>query len=152
MKRALSLLFIILSLLVFKNLAFAQPEVEACKNLYDARDYKRAIEAGKKAVRKYPNNSLAHFCLGISYFRVGDLKLALKHMKRAESLTSNKGDLMYIYNWIGMIYKSMGYLDDALLYLSRSLSLARDIGDRSEQAPLLNNIALIYENKGLRIL
>jgi tetratricopeptide (TPR) repeat protein len=90
MRRALSLLFIILSLLVFKNLAFAQPEVDACFNFYDARDYKRAIEAGKRAVQKYPNNPYAHICLGTSYYEVGELKLALEHMKRAESLTSNK--------------------------------------------------------------
>jgi tetratricopeptide (TPR) repeat protein len=115
MRRALSLLFIILSLLVFKNLAFAQPEVEACKNFYDAHDYKRAIEAGKKAVRKHPNNPIAHYCLGISYYEVGEFKLALKHLKRAESLTSNRKYLMYIYNWIGMIYRRMGNLDDALL-------------------------------------
>jgi tetratricopeptide (TPR) repeat protein len=61
MRRALSLLFIILSLLVFKNLAFAQPEVDACFNFYKAGDYKRAIEAGKRAVQKYPNNLIAHF-------------------------------------------------------------------------------------------
>jgi len=148
MRRALSLLFIILSLLVFKNLAYAQPEVDACKNFFDARDYKRAIEAGKKAVRKYPNNPDAHFCLGGSYIAIGELKLALEHMKRAESLTSNKKDLMYIYNWIGLINRKMGYLDDALLYYSRSLSLARDIGDKGMQAAVLNNIAVIYYAKG----
>jgi len=148
MRRALSLLFIILSLLVFKNFAFAQPEVDACFNFYNAGDYKRAIEAGKKAVRKYPNNSLAHFCLGISYSQIGEFKLSLKHMKRAESLTSNKGDLMYIYNQIGMIYHKIGYLDDALLYHSRSLSLARDLGSKSMQASVLNNIAGIYYKKG----
>jgi hypothetical protein len=32
MRKALSLLFIILSLLAFKNFAFAQPEVDACYN------------------------------------------------------------------------------------------------------------------------
>ena len=148
MRKALSLLFIILSLLVFKNLAFAQPEVEACFNLYHARDYMRAIEAGKRAVQKYPNNPDAHFCLGKSYSQIGELKLALVHLKRAESLTSNKKDLMSIYNWIGGIYHGMGYLDDALLYYSRSLSLARDLGDRNEQAARLNNIAGIYRNKG----
>jgi len=148
MKKALSLLFIILSLLVFKNLAFAQPEVDACSNFYDARDYKRAIEAGKRAVQKYPNNPDAHFCLGISYIAIGELKLALEHMKRAESLTSNKERLMYIYGWIGLIYHGMGNLDDALLYHSRSLSLARDLGDRRMQAANLNNIAGIYEKKG----
>jgi tetratricopeptide (TPR) repeat protein/rRNA processing protein Gar1 len=148
MRRALSLLFIILSLLVFKNLAFAQPEVDACLNFYDAGDYKRAIEAGKVAVKKYPNNSLSHYCLGISYIAIGEFKLALEHMKRAESLTSNKKDLMYIYSWIGSIYQKMGNLDDALLYYSRSLSLARDLGSRSGQATLLNNIAGIYKDKG----
>jgi len=148
MRRALSLLFIILSLLVFKNLAFAQPEVEACFNFLHARDYKRAIEAGKRAVQKYPKNPNAHFCLGISYYQVGEFKLALEHMKRAEGLTSNKEDLMYIYNWIGLIYRRMGYLDDALVYYSRSLSLARDLGDRLGQAANLNNIASIYDDKG----
>jgi tetratricopeptide (TPR) repeat protein len=148
MRRALSLLFIILSLLVFKNLAFAQPEVDACFNFYDARDYKRAIEAGKRAVQKYSNNPAAHFCLGISYIAIGEFKLALEHMKRAESLTSNKEDLMYIYNQIGMIYYRMGYLDDALLYFNRSLSLARGLGDRRTQAAVLSNIAVIYDAKG----
>jgi len=147
MRRALSLLFIILSLLVFKNLAFAQPEVEACSNFYKARDYKRAIEAGKRAVRKYPNHSAAHYCLGISYYQIGELKLALEHMKRAESLTSNKEDLVFIYNLIGLISTKMGYLDDALLYYSRSLSLTRDLGDIRGQATLLNNIAGIYYAK-----
>jgi tetratricopeptide (TPR) repeat protein len=148
MKKAFSLLFIILSLLAFKNFAFAQPEVDACYNFLKAGDYKRAIEAGKVAVQKYPNNIDAHYCLGRSYRMVGEFKLALEHMKRAESLTSDKKDLMYIYNQIGLIYWRMGYLDDALLYFSRSLSLARDLGNKSMQAVALNNIALIYDNKG----
>jgi tetratricopeptide (TPR) repeat protein len=148
MKKAFSLLFIILSLLAFKNFAFAQPEVDACYNFNKARDYRRAIEAGRVAVQKYPNNIDAHFCLGASYRMVGEFKLALEHLKRAESLTSNKKDLMYIYNQIGLIYRRMGYLDDALLYYSRSLSLARDLGDKSMQASVLDNIAGIYNNKG----
>jgi tetratricopeptide (TPR) repeat protein len=148
MMRALSLLFIILSLLAFKNFAFAQPEVDACFNFLNARDYKRAIEAGKRAVKKYPNNPVAHYCLGISYRMVGEFKLALENTKRAERLTSGKEDLMHIYNQIGVIYHRMGYLDDALLYYSRSLSLAKDLGDKSMQAGALNNIAMIYYYKG----
>ena len=147
MKKAFSLLFIILRLFSFKNFAFAQPEVDACYNFYKAGDYRRAIEAGKVAVEKYPNNIDAHYCLGRSYRMVGEFKLALEHMKKAESLTSNKGDLMYIYNQIGLIYEKIGYLDDALLYYSRSLSLARDLGNKSMQASVLNNIANIYEKK-----
>jgi tetratricopeptide (TPR) repeat protein len=148
MKKAFSLLFIILSILAFKNFAFAQPEVDACFNFLNAGDYKMSIEAGKAAVEKYPNNPDAHYCLGISYRIVGEFKLALEHLKRAESLTSDKEDLIYIYNQIGLIYDGMGYLDDALLYYSKSLSLARDLGNKSMQASVLNNIAGIYDNKG----
>lgn len=43
-------------------------EVYECFNFLKAGDYKRAIEAGKKAVKKYPNNSDAHLCLGINYY------------------------------------------------------------------------------------
>jgi len=83
MKKAFSLLFIILGLLAFKNFAFAQPEVDACFNFLDAEDYRRAIEAGKVAVQKYPKNIDAHFCLGASYYSIGEFKLALEHMKKA---------------------------------------------------------------------
>jgi tetratricopeptide (TPR) repeat protein len=148
MKKAFSLLFIILSLFAFKNFAFAQQEVDACFNFLNAGDYKRSIEAGKIAVKKYPNSLHAHGCLAMSYYAIGELKLALEHMKKAESLTSNKGALMYIYNQIGIIYEKIGYLDDALLYYSRSLSLARDLGNKSMQATALNGIAGIYLNKG----
>ncbi len=148
MKKLLTFtLLVFLSLLAFKNFAFAQPEVDACYNFLIARDYKRAIEAGKRAVQKYPDKPIAHYCLGRSYRMVGEFKLALEHMKRAESLTSNKKDLMHIYNQIGLIYNDIGYLDDALLYYNRSLSLARDLGNKSMQAEVLNNIANIYEKK-----
>jgi len=148
MKKAFSLLFIILSLFAFKNFAFAQPEVDACSNFLDAGDYRRAVEAGKRAVRKYPNNIDAHYCLGASYGMVGEFRLALEHLKKAESLTSDKEYLMYIYSWIGSIYDGMGYLDDALLYYSRSLSLAIDLENESMQATALNGIAGVYLNKG----
>ncbi len=148
MKKAFSLLFITLSLLAFKNFAFAQPEVDACSNFLDAGDYRRAVEAGKRAVKKYPNNIDAHLCLGASYYAIGEFRLALVHMKKAESLTSDKEDLMYIYSWLGSIYDRMGYLDDALLYYSRSLMLAIDLENESMQATALSSIAGIYRNKG----
>jgi tetratricopeptide (TPR) repeat protein len=123
-------------------------EVVKCENFYIAGDYKRAIEAGKVAVEKDPNNLKAHYCLGRSYYEIGEFKLALEHMKRAESLTSDKEDLMHIYNWLGMIYGRMGYLDDALFYFSRSLSLARHLRNRNMQTWVLNNVAVIYQDKG----
>jgi len=148
MKKTLSIFFLLLGLLAFKNIAYAETPLDACVNFNKAGDYKRAIEAGKLAVKKDPYNSDAYFCLGKAYYKVGELKLAYENMKKTESLTNNKKDLMYICNWIGLILNKMGYSDDALLYDSRSLSLAKDLGNTDMQATLLNNIAEIYYGKG----
>jgi tetratricopeptide (TPR) repeat protein len=127
---------------------YDQPEINACWAFIKAGDYKRAIEAGKLAVEKYPKNSEAYLCLGLAYYNVGELKLALENLKKAESLTNNKEALMGIYNIIGQIFHSIGYLDYTLLYYIRSLSLAKDLGNTDVQAAILNNIAVIYEDKG----
>jgi tetratricopeptide (TPR) repeat protein len=148
MKKALSIFFLLLSLLAFKNIAYAEILIGTCFNFNDAGDYKRAIEAGQSAIKKYPKNSDAYYCLGEAYYNIGELKLAYENMKKAESLTNNKKDLMYIYNYTGLILYNMGYLDDALLYYSRSLSLAKDLGNTDMQATLLNNIANVYYSKG----
>jgi tetratricopeptide (TPR) repeat protein len=123
-------------------------EIKACWDFINAGDYKRAIEAGKLAVEKYPKHPDAYYCLGSAYYEVGELNLALENLKKAESLTNNKEDLMGIYSIIGLILHSMGYLDDALLYYSRGLSLAKDLDNTDAQAAILNNIAGIYDEKG----
>ncbi len=69
-------------------------------------------------------------------------------MKQAERLATSKDDLALIYNRLGIIYKSKGNLDNALLYHSRHLSLSREFGDKKGEAIALNNIAIIYEKTG----
>jgi tetratricopeptide (TPR) repeat protein len=146
MKKALSILFLI-GLLASGNIAYAQQEIDACKTFNKAKDYKRAIEAGELAVKKYPENLNVYLCLGETYYNVGELNLAYENAKKAESLTDNKEDLMYIYNLIGNILLRMGRLDDALLYSSKSLSLAKDLNNTDMQAIGLNIIANIYEKR-----
>ncbi|MBX0310870.1 MAG: tetratricopeptide repeat protein, partial [Sulfurihydrogenibium sp.] len=136
------------SLLAFKNIAYAETPIDACWTFNKAGDYKRAIEAGKLAVKKYPKNLDAYYCLGEAYYNIGELQLAYKNMEKAKRLTNKKEDLMYIYNKIGLILKEMGCLNAALLYHSKSLSLAKELGDTDMQGAILNNIAMIYKNKG----
>ena len=147
MRKALSIFILSLGFLAFENLAFAETPLDACWNFNKAGDYKRAIEAGKLAVKKYPKNSDAYYCLGEAYFNTGELKLAYENMKKAESLASNKEDLMHIYNKIGLILDKMGNLDDALLYQNKSLSLAKELNDTKGQAIALKGIANICLSK-----
>jgi len=148
MRTAFCFLSIILGLFAVKNFAFAQQEVMACYRFLYTQDYKNAIEAGKRAIKKYPKNANAYYCLSLTYVSVGELKLALEHAKKAERLTSKKIDLLLIYNQIGLIYLIMGLQDEALPYLNKSLNLAKDLGSRDTQAILLNNIGLIHGSKG----
>jgi tetratricopeptide (TPR) repeat protein len=147
MKKTIWLSVVVL-ILSWTGISHAQREIDNCFNFRNAGDYQRAIEAGKKAVRLYPRNVDAHFCLGASYILVGELNLALSSMKEAERLTTSKNNLMFIYNNLGFIYNKKGDLDNALFYNSKYLSLSRELGNKRGEATALNNIAVIYRNKG----
>jgi len=147
MKKIIWLIVIVL-ILSFAGISFAQQEIDNCFNYLNAGDYKRAIEAGERAVRLYPKDNDAHFCLGKAYFRVGELGYALKSMKEAERLTTNKTRLMYVYGWLGSIYDRKGDIDNALFYHSRHLILSRELGYKEEEATAIGNIAMIYNKKG----
>ena len=150
MKISKYLLLIILPVLlfIFPSITNAQDEIDKCFNYLQAQDYARAIEVGKKAVKLYPKNTDSYFCLGRAYASVGEFKLALTNMKEAERLAKNKNELMYIYNWLGLIYEKMGDIDNALLYNDRSLNLAKELGNRNAEATMLNNIAVMLDKKG----
>ncbi len=145
MKRLTSALF---GSLLFVSATFGQSVVVECFNLRKAGDYQRAIEAGQRAVRMFPNSVDANSCLGASYLKVGELKLAVEYLKRAESLTSDKLRLSAIYNLLGWALHRMGDLDSALYYYSRKLPIDRELGDKEGEAAALDNIALIYQDKG----
>ena len=144
------MLFTIFTALLFilPSNIYAQNEIEKCFNYLKAQDYTRAIESGKKAVILYPKNIESYFCLGRAYREVGEFKLAITNMKEAERLATTKNDLMYIYNLLGMIYNNLGDLDNAFLYYSKSLNLAKELGNRKQESAVLNNIAGIFEEKG----
>jgi len=128
--------------------AIAQQEIEACNNFFQAGNYERAIQMGEIAVKKYPDDVRAHYCLGKAYHATGELKLALASFMQAEKLTQDKKNLVFIYNMIGGVYDDIGNLDDALFYYFRALNLAKELGDKEYEATLLNNIGGIYKDKG----
>jgi tetratricopeptide (TPR) repeat protein len=147
MKKALGS-FVLFGLLSSGSIAYAQPEIETCE-YYNARSLcESAMENGKLAVKKYPKNLNAYYCLAEAYSCTEDFKLAIETMKKAESVAKNKKDLIDIYIKIGDLFKDAGKFDDALLYYNKSLSLAADLKNLSKQVQILNVIASMYESKG----
>lgn len=141
--------FLVAVLMLFWTaVAGADQNTDACYTYLKASDYPRAIESGKKAVRTAPRSDDSHFCLGRAYLQSGELTLALQEMRQAEQLASDKESLMYIYNLLGIILDKMGDQEQALQQYNRYLSLARERGEKNDEAAALNNIALIYKSKG----
>jgi len=138
---------IALSIVLPCTQAWAQGTIDNCSNYLAAGDYQRAIAAGRKAVQTDPKNGIAHFCLGKSYYHIGEFNRALKSTKEAESLAVSKPDLAVVYNLLGQIYSRKADLDSAMLYFNRHLSLSRDTGDKNGEAIALNNIAGIFQDK-----
>ncbi|MDI9562412.1 MAG: tetratricopeptide repeat protein [Pseudomonadota bacterium] len=150
MKKRTILILPLLLVFLFLSPSYAQKqsEIDKCFNYTKAGDYQKAIEAGKKAVKLYPKDADAHYCLSQSYQLTGRLNPALEHMKKAEKYASSKQQLMLVYNQFGIIYWKSGDLDNAIMFNSRYMSLARELGDTREVATALNNLAVNYSEKG----
>lgn len=133
---------------MFASASFAAAPLEECGNYVKAQDYPRAIQAGRVAVKQVAQSGDAWFCLGLAYEHSGELDLAQKSLLQAERLFSRKGDLFAVYSFLGSISYDKGDLQQALNYHSRSLALARELGDKSTEATALNNIALIFSSRG----
>ena len=148
MKKGFLIVVSLMMLLVNTSLSWAVSDLDACWSFNKASDYPRAIESGKKATKSEPRNSDSFYCLGQAYFNSGEFKLALQEMSQAELLTSKKDDLMYVYNFLGLIQHKMGETEQALQQYNRALTLARELGNSNQEASELNNVASIFKERG----
>lgn len=141
------MLTIIIVLMSSMSMSWAGTDLDACRSFNSAKDYARAIESGKKAVKSEPRNPAAYYWLGIAYHSSGSFKEALREVKIAEQLATEKKSLMFIYNLLGAILDITGDTEQALQQHHRALMLSREVGDADIEAAELNNIATIYKDQ-----
>ena len=139
----------LLILLIFSVKSYASPySVNECYDHISAQAFKTARSWGIRAVDNHPKSFYAHMCLGEADYRLGLHKPALYYFKRAIPLANDKNRLMLVYGWIGSTFNSVGDEQDALMYDFRSLKLARELNNASNESNDINNIASIYQNEG----
>jgi tetratricopeptide (TPR) repeat protein len=126
----------------------ATSDEEACWSYVSAGDWPRAVDAGRRAVAAQPVRG-AHLCLGRAYRGMGELESALVALKETERLSTTDSELATVASWLGSVYANSGNLENAELYYSRALSLARKAKDRSSEATELNNLANVFSSRGL---
>jgi len=110
-----------------------------------AKDYQKAIIAGEKAAKLYPQDVRVYFLLGQAYKMIGEFDLALLNFKKAELYTKSKVDLAYLYREIGNTYLEKRSYDDALYYYNKALNIALDAHDIKLLASLYRLCGIVYE-------
>ncbi len=117
-------------------------------NYLATKNYQSTIKLEEQIVNLYPESFEANIYMGRLYYRSGQFDLALENFKKAEMYATNKKGLVAIYSLLGSAYHLKGDLENALLYFSKSLRFAEELGDRSSELAQLNNIALIFRKEG----
>ena len=151
MKTKKKIFLVVILIFIFVGLFYIfylENETYDCFDYIDTKDYQKAIETGKKVLKLDPENVDAYICLGKAYYETGQIDLAIDILKKAETYATEDEDSMIIYNLLGLNYTTKGDLDTALSYSSKSLRLAKKLGDRESETKSLNNVALIFYYKG----
>ena len=139
----------LLVLLIFSGKSYALSySTKECGDHIVAQAFKSARSWGIRAVDNNPGSFYARLCLGEADKYLGLYKPALYDFKEAIPLANNKIRLELVYNWIGMVFHSVGNEKDALMYDFRSLKLARELNNVSIESDDIGNIASIYQNEG----
>jgi len=143
------LLLITILLFTFAKQTQAWDSSSECFKFLDAQDYQTAIEAGKRAIKRDPDNSRTYLCLGKAYRMAGKLNLALANLKQAEELTQNETRLAFIYAEMALVYLAMNKADKVLYYYNKGIKSAekRLVGEREIKIAITSEIAKAYEER-----
>lgn len=125
---------------------------DTCFNFLKAPDYARA-EAEAKSLLQRSNLSRteqrhAQLCLGRAYDGMGRMQDALPAFLQVEKLSQTTEELTTAYNFLGLTYGNLGDLDRAELYDQRAIKADRELGNKSDEATSLNNLAVVVGKRG----
>ncbi len=103
--------------------------------LMHSREYIKAVEEFKKAIKERPEFVPALNNLSICYMKLGDLSMASRYLKRAIALSGEDGDL---YFNLGIVMEMRDRYRDAIDAYSKALEIAPQYG------AAYNNRGLLY--------
>ena len=126
-------------------------EFELMVNYADIGNIEKAKEYANKLVEKYPKDPRSYLSLGIINSLSGhiseafeNLKKAGKYIEKIEDDEENQRFLLKLYSYLGSVSIQLGNMEEAQMYLLKSLELAEKLGDKKSKVDALVNIGLIY--------
>lgn len=95
---------------------------------------------------------MAYLQVGIAYRSLSQLDTALFYLEQGEAVAQKidyRKGLGFIYNTMGNVYRSQDGANQALKYYQKALATHRENkGEENEQAGVINNIAVIFMERG----
>lgn len=126
--------------------------LKSCFNFLSAQDYARAETEAKTLLQRTDlsreEQRYTQLCLGRAYKSIGRAQDALTPFLQVEALSQTTEELATAYNWLGATYTGISDLDRAELYDQRARKAHHELGDRSNEAADLNNLARVVEKRG----
>ncbi len=106
--------------------------------LFQNGDYDEASLQMQKAVKKFPNNFVINFILGLSLAQSSGHQQAIKYLKKAADIDPNNLNVLLAYSFS---LNSLKKNDEALVYLKRALRIDPN------NIEVLGMMGLIYDGK-----
>jgi len=113
------------------------------RHLFQALELRQDIKNKKEIA-----NSLLN--IGIAYDRQGEYSKAVRNLTQALRLAESTGSSAHVaavHKFLGMSYAHLGKLDAALTSFEQALSLSRGLALRRNEYQVLEQMALLYEEK-----
>ena len=114
-------------------------EIDLLFEIYQKREYQKAVKLGLLMTRKYPFNQFSWKILGSSYRALGYLNDSVIASKKAISLKGNDAE---VYNNLGNVLKDLGELEEAKSCYVKAIAL------KSSNSSAYNNLALLLKDTG----
>ena len=140
-------IFILIILIVWLSPSISLANNE-CYSFIDEDNYIKALVNGLQILNKIPNSYYYNYCAGLSYYKLGDYKEALKYIAQAKKYAISKDEIAGCYNTEGLIYQDLKDYNKSLTYYLKALKIAKDIFDKKGIVNIYSNIASLYESMG----
>lgn len=108
----------------------------------------KAIEHCEYAVQLQPNDNKSRYFLAFAYFRIGQLKEALKEYNYLENQLLDNFTLIAIYAQKGNVLAELQKNNEALKYYNKALSLSNKKSIKMYNPTIYNGIGMVKEQQG----
>jgi tetratricopeptide (TPR) repeat protein len=115
------------------------PDLTAALGAATSGDYARMLSHAQVLVKKYPEDSLAHFVVGIAY---GFLNFTADAITCYQQAIRLKPDYVDAWNNLGAIYRESGLTIDAINSIQQAIKLKPDDADA------WYNLGVVYNDSG----